>query len=121
MNLQDLRNKKSVIRAAKWNKDNKERRKEITMNSQWKSIGMTIGGSVFTYDDYNRFFVEQNGCCDICGKHQVDLNKALSADHNHNTNEVRGLLCQRCNTVLGMCLDDKSILESAIKYLEKNK
>ena len=112
---------KQIEKASAWNKEYKERRKVIHMNSQWRCLGMTINGSIFTYDDFNRLYIEQNGCCSICKKHQADLNKTLSVDHDHNTNEVRGLLCQRCNAILGMSLDDKTILENAIIYLEKNK
>ena len=54
-----------------------------------------------TLDDYNKMFAEQNGCCAMCGKHQSEFKQALSVDHNHQTDEIRGLLCFSCNSKLG--------------------
>ena len=45
-----------------------------------------------------------------------DTNKAF-VDHCHDTKKVRGLLCAKCNTLLGMAKDDVSILQNAITYL----
>lgn len=41
----------------------------------------------------------QNGVCFVCGKHSVG--KRLSTDHSHDTGLFRGLLCSRCNPLLG--------------------
>lgn len=40
-------------------------------------------------------------------------------DHDHVTGTIRGLLCSKCNTLLGMAKDNIAILENAIKYLKK--
>lgn len=114
----DLKQIRAQERAALWNKTHKERRKIICMNSQWKSLGMLFGDRPFCYDDYNSLFAKQEGCCKICNTHQADLTKALSADHCHETGQVRGLLCQRCNAVLGMAKDNIDILNAAADYLE---
>lgn len=74
-----------------------------------------------TLEEYNKMFVEQNGCCAICGIHQNEFGKALFIDHNHTTEKIRGLLCRQCNAALGFFKDDIKIIEKAIKYLnEKN-
>jgi hypothetical protein len=44
----------------------------------------------------------------------------LAIDHDHKTNKVRGLLCSKCNTVLGYVADDSKRLRNAAKYLERN-
>lgn len=61
----------------------------------------------------------QRGCCKICGESLYDPLKdvQLSVDHNHETGEVRGLLCFNCNILLGAARDNITILEEAIKYL----
>lgn len=119
MDLKGLRAAKNSIRATKWNNENKEKRKIIAMNSQWKKNNIIIDEKPFTYDDYNKFLIEQNFCCKICKLHQSELKKTLSVDHCHLTGKVRGLLCQRCNTLLGMSCDNIKVLISAIEYLEQ--
>lgn len=72
-----------------------------------------------TTEDYNNMFVEQKGKCLICNKHQSELDKRLAIDHNHETGVVRGLLCCKCNTGIGMLSDDIGIVRKAVEYLEK--
>lgn len=69
--------------------------------------------------EYNRLFNLQMGCCSICDEHQSTLSKAMAVDHNHETGEVRGLLCLECNLGLGKFRDSSVILEKAINYLNK--
>lgn len=71
-----------------------------------------------TEKDYNKLFEEQCGGCAICGTHQSKLKKALSVDHNHETGQIRGLLCNKCNLLLGNASDNFIILRSAADYLE---
>jgi hypothetical protein len=74
-----------------------------------------------TLDEYNNMFEHQNGCCKICGTHQADLKNRLSVDHCHTSGAVRGLLCDRCNTALGLFDDDEQVLENALKYIKDSK
>ncbi|MCH8329663.1 MAG: hypothetical protein IIB81_04705, partial [Nanoarchaeota archaeon] len=55
-----------------------------------KQYGLTI-------EDYNNMFIEQGGCCGICGTHQSKLKLRLAVDHDQKTGKVRGLLCNNCN------------------------
>ena len=66
---------------------------------------------------YEEMFAKQNGLCAICK--QKSGEKYLSIDHNHETGEIRGLLCKKCNMGLGMFRDSVLILTEAIKYLNK--
>lgn len=74
-------------------------------------------------DRYNRILEEQNGVCAICKRPEKSTRngviRCLSVDHNHTTNEVRGLLCSNCNTSIGKMMEDKALLQSAIAYLDK--
>ena len=55
--------------------------------------------------------------CQIC---DVSFKDAKShVDHDHQTGEVRGVLCQRCNHLLGNAKDNVQILQNAIKYLDR--
>ena len=70
-------------------------------------------------DDYKKMFDFQEGKCAICRKDFSQRNfKSLHVDHDHRTRTVRGLLCTKCNTILGMSGDDVLVLRSAIRYLE---
>lgn len=57
----------------------------------------------------------QRGQCLICRK-DIPLTET-AIDHNHETGEIRGILCGPCNRGLGMFYDNVEFLESAIKYL----
>jgi len=74
-----------------------------------------------TPEQYNEMLKKQDFKCAICG-HPFDLLKLHNAeiDHNHQTNKVRGILCHKCNVVLGMANDNINVLYSAIKYLKES-
>jgi hypothetical protein len=73
-----------------------------------------------TLDAYNALVDAQDGVCAICGKPEQAKRGCLCVDHDHNTGQVRGLLCTRCNTGLGMFLDNPSLLLEAVAYLERH-
>ena len=73
-----------------------------------------------TVEEYNLMFNKQEGKCAICGNHQDKLKSSLHVDHNHKTNKIRGLLCYKCNSVLGYAGDNIQILLQAIEYLKNN-
>lgn len=54
-----------------------------------------------TQQDFNEMYTQQEGKCLICGISFSELSKNPSVDHDHLTGEVRGLLCNSCNTKLG--------------------
>lgn len=43
----------------------------------------------------------------------------VCVDHDHETLEVRGLLCRNCNTGLGMFGDSDEKIQKAIEYMRK--
>ena len=45
----------------------------------------------------------------------------LFIDHNHNTNIVRGLLCTKCNTGLGLFCENIAILNNSISYIRNTR
>lgn len=69
-----------------------------------------------TKETYLKILRKQKYVCAICfGKDP--LNSKLCVDHDHATGVVRGLLCTRCNLMLGHLDDNKKTLKSALKYL----
>ena len=61
----------------------------------------------------------QQGCCALCDTYAIDPKK-LKIDHNHETGQVRGLLCNNCNAGLGMFDENPYKLQKAINYINKH-
>jgi hypothetical protein len=75
-----------------------------------------------TIDEYRAMHDSQNGVCLICQKSAVGrgkLKNQLAVDHCHKTGRIRGLLCSKCNTALGLFNDDIDLLEAAKNYLQE--
>lgn len=76
-------------------------------------------------DNYNYMYAQQKGLYAICHKSETSIYKgkirALCIDHDHQTFQIRGLLCNKCNKALGLFDDNVSLLEGAIKYLQLSK
>lgn len=53
--------------------------------------------------------------CQICG----DTDR-LNIDHDHETNIIRGVLCNRCNLGIGFLKDNPYLLRKAAQYLVDN-
>lgn len=74
--------------------------------------------------EYDAMLATQRGVCAICRCEECFINKRtgalqeLSVDHCHSKLQVRGLLCVRCNRMLGYARDDIDVLRTAINYLE---
>ena len=73
-----------------------------------------------TPEMYDSLYTKQSGCCAICGKHNSKLKRNLAADHCHDSNKIRGLLCGRCNRGLGYFKDNPDLLFQAISYLKRS-
>lgn len=71
---------------------------------------------------YNAMLASQDGVCAICRKLETRVTKGvvngLGVDHDHATGAIRGLLCVRCNTAIGMLGDDKALIKQALEYVE---
>ena len=79
-------------------------------------------------NEYYKKLKDQNYSCDICGEKETTLFhnipgrvKKLAVDHDHNTGKIRGLLCNKCNTVLGRLNEDVVLIQKMINYLTKHK
>ena len=67
-----------------------------------------------TLEERNRMALLQEEKCAICG----NIEK-LYVDHNHSNGKVRGLLCCRCNLMIGHVEESIAILQKAIVYLSR--
>ena len=69
--------------------------------------------------DYDEMLEAQDNGCAICGKMPEENGQRLSVDHDHETGQVRGLLCRHCNSGLGYFMHGPERLRNAIAYLEQ--
>lgn len=72
-----------------------------------------LRGYGMTTDDYDRLLAAQGWHCALCSAtHSRRSGKpaALSVDHEHASGRVRGLLCGRCNLVLGHIGDTPDVI-----------
>ena len=67
-------------------------------------------------DQYNVILESQSGKCAICGNFPP-IGKKLGVDHDHQTKQVRGLLCRACNMALGGFQDSSELLSRATDYI----
>ena len=72
-----------------------------------------------TQEDFNRMLVEQNNMCKICSN-EFKSTKDTHIDHCHNSDTVRGLLCNSCNMALGQFNDNTDNMDNAIRYLQNS-
>lgn len=92
---------------------------EIKKKLRWHRLMIKYG---ITKEQYQAMLAAIGGKCPICSvklEEPCDSRKdAGVVDHCHKTGSVRGILCARCNTAIGLIDEDVSRLEPMKKYLE---
>lgn len=105
-------------RAMQWFRDHPERNR--ANKHRW---GMSQYG--ITPEEYDALLAAQGGVCAICGGDEAASHGRtgtkfrLCVDHDHESGQVRGLLCQKCNRSIGLMSDNVELLRKAIDYLER--
>lgn len=101
-------------RTYQYRRDNPEREKLYKRRHKLKKLyGMSI-------NDVEEMIKKQKGSCKIC---QGTFNTIIRprVDHDHSNGKIRGILCNRCNTGLGLFRDNETFLSRASSYIKKNK
>ena len=99
-----------------WAVRNKDRMKTAMRRCLLRSI---YGIST---EEYQKILISQKRVCAICGNKELTkegVENNLCVDHNHLTGRVRGLLCRKCNSGIGMFRDNSELLFNAIRYLKE--
>lgn len=77
-----------------------------------------------TLEQYDILVQKQQGVCAICKLPEKAIQRgkicSLSVDHCHRTGRVRALLCNNCNTSLGLLKENVDIVSSLYQYIIKN-
>lgn len=97
------------VSSRRWREKNLDRHAD---NNAKRNYGVEHG-------TYARMFAEQEGKCAICSA-PPPANRRFHIDHCHDTGVVRGLLCTCCNTGIGQLKHKKTLLLSAIRYLDRH-
>lgn len=104
----------------KWKEENKDNIKKYHKD-RWLEIKKDkphLKNSYgITSEEYYNMLKAQNNKCLGCNVDQDDLDYALHVDHCHINSKVRGLLCRKCNSVLGLVSDKVEVLSNLINYL----
>lgn len=126
-----LKNKeKAYESAAQWRKANPERVKAAQQRYRDKNphkkrderLKREFGMSFIQYQE---MLNHQNGVCAICSNPETRIVarsgkiSELAVDHCHRTGKIRGLLCAKCNTAIGLLNEDINIINNCVNYLMK--
>lgn len=88
-----------------YNKANPEKKREQNYKARY---GVTL-------EEHTILYKKQNGKCATCNDELIPG----VIDHDHNTGEIRGLLCNPCNSALGFAKDNIQTLRNMIEYLKR--
>lgn len=101
--------------AERWARDGDFRKRQNKRSRKY--MLRTLYG--LSTEEYNGKLEQQGGVCAICGNPPKNERRCLAVDHCHDTDKIRDLLCNPCNSMLGHCRESIATLKSAIAYLEK--
>lgn len=106
------RSKKNARERYEAVKDSSAFRRTVRNQVLKRKYGMTI-------EDYEARLAKQGAICALC---RAPFGAAVTTrpvvDHDHKTGTVRGILHQRCNTILGFLRDSPVWADQCREYLE---
>lgn len=97
---------KVMERSRQWYMENLERAKVTSRKNKLARYGLTM-------EAFDEMFQAQRGECLIC----QDVMSKPAVDHCHASGKVRGLLCRKCNSALGLLKDCPETIRRAAEYL----
>jgi len=114
-------------RHTEYSKNNPEINRKSRKDHYWRNRDKLLEGNReyrymrnygLTLERFDEMRAEQNHRCYICNAHEAEEHlEVLNVDHDHETGEVRKLLCSLCNKGLGLFKDSPALLENASAYL----
>jgi Recombination endonuclease VII len=94
-----------------------ECRKDPRPDAQIRERRRTLRTYGLTQADWDNLLRRQGNRCAICRTEEPGFRSEWDIDHDHVTDQVRGLLCGRCNRGIGQFHEDPAILMAAAQYL----
>ena len=121
-NWYESNKEKATAKVREWRQQNADAVKQYRANNRHKHYRQELvrkyGVEPQWFDD--QLQRQENSC--MCCKRQFQWGHKQTTphvDHCHDSQEVRGILCNRCNTVLGLCEDNTELLTTLARYLRK--
>lgn len=99
---------KRIAACKEWHRKHPSKSREYMLKSKY---GLTL-------EEYDKLLEHQGGLCAICEKVPRGRGGLAPVDHDHETGDIRGILCSNCNHMLGHAKDDPGILRAGAAYLE---
>lgn len=115
-------------RKRKAEEQRRHRRKKTSAKRQAIDRAQNLKRKGITVEQYDAMHAAQGGKCMICKEPETNpvigddsRVRRLAVDHDHTTNAIRDLLCNRCNRAIGLFKDDPAVMLEAIAYLQMHK
>lgn len=108
-----------------WRDDNREKynknmRDLRANNKEWAKNTDLLRTHGISLEHYNKMLEEQNHVCKLC-KCPPKGKRPLVVDHNHKTDEIRGLLCYGCNRKIVILDATEEEIREAKEYVKGKK
>lgn len=111
--------KQAMTRCMKYPEKVKLQKQQYYKNNIDRQAGYKLLSTYgVTLDQYNEKLKTQNNVCAVCLK-ECSSGRKLSVDHNHETGQIRGLLCLNCNRAIGNLKDNLNIINNMANYLKQ--
>lgn len=115
-------------KARQWVKDNPEKQLEKSKRQRQRPEYKALRRNALlkkvygiTIEQFAEMAETQGYKCAACNTDKPGGTGSWHVDHCHKSDVVRGLLCWRCNVMLGQAGDEESVLQGLIDYLRKHK
>lgn len=115
---------KYTARAKAWRASNPEQSRSMSRRAHYRRKDVARAQKRMrkygiTPEQWDELFIRQGYKCAICSSSEPGATgKHWATDHCHKAGQIRGILCAKCNTGLGLFGDDIGRLRTAIGYLE---
>jgi len=111
-----------------WHKNNKNNNKKQNHIKKYNRFYKLKVNYNVQIHEYKKLMNLANYSCEICKmtnkEHKKIFKKPLSLDHNHNNNDIRGILCNYCNMIEGYLLNNNISIDKYLynfnSYMNKN-
>lgn len=105
----------------KWARENYHRKEEFSPDHKRNNFSTYLKRKYsLSVEEYAWMLNSQDGKCASC-RDVLGLDKFTHVDHDHETGDIRGILCNGCNTALGLLKDSEDRICNLLNYLRNSR